>query len=116
MGKVTANRNHQQKINKMKAVRDAPTVKKIRNENEFIKGCLIEVETQKEKNKQGENGKEKNISGNNVDSNRGNVEDINTRKKSFIKEGKEAGTPKEKNDQGENGKEKNISGNNVDSN
>merc|ERR1711962_1468678 len=42
-----------------------PNCEKIRNENEFIKGCLIEVETQKEKekNKQGENGKEKNISG-----------------------------------------------------
>merc|ERR1711915_1000042 len=64
----------------------------IRNQNEMIKQYLIEVENQKEKNDQGENGtgtpkekndqgengKEKNISGGNVDSNKGNNEDTNT--------------------------------------
>merc|ERR1712240_189721 len=43
-----------------------------------------EAGTLKEKNDQGENGKEKNISGNNVDSNKGNIEDINTSKQRFM--------------------------------
>merc|ERR1712240_610345 len=51
--------------------------------NEIIKEGK-EAGTPKEKNDQGENGKEKNISVNNVYSNKGNIEDINTNKKRFM--------------------------------
>merc|ERR1712240_261024 len=43
-----------------------------------------EAGTLKETNDQGENGKDKNISGNNVDSNKGNIEDVNTNKKRYM--------------------------------